>query len=58
MRVVLFASAMLVAVGQALKLESSGYETTDGHMEETEYAQTGAEQLGTPMGLGGMAIPD
>lgn len=51
MRVVLFASSMLAAVGQAMKLESLANETAEGAMPDW-YAQTDSEQLGN------MAAPD
>ena len=55
MRVVLFASAMLVAAGQALSLASplpqSAAECDAAEGLPTSFAQTEAEQLGAAMGL-------
>ena len=55
MRVVLFASAMLVAAGQALSLASplvqSAAECDAAEGLTTSFAQTDAEQLGAAMGL-------
>ena len=55
MRVVLFASAMLVAAGQALSLNSplfdNAAECDSAADQPTLFAQTEAEQLGAALGL-------